>query len=676
MKALIQKELRENVTLAAIGFVVLSALLFQVYRNCNELLRPLAEGGTDVQIAFLQPLTTQQILVSCFGFCATFAALLGWFQSHRERRLDLWSFLAHRPLTRTQLFLGKAVAGLGLYLVVAAVPLAGFILWAALPGHVAAPFEWAMLLPLAALYLAGPVYYFAGMLTGLRQARWYASRGLALGAAGLASIATIGFTEFSQVLLVLVCIGAILATATWGSFQSNGFYHGQPRAGRLALTGAMTLGAVVVSIAAMGLLSTFLPRWGADGGSWSNYLMAKDGTVYKATYTSNRPAKIVDLAGQPLLDPKTGRPFEPEMVSRMFVRDFSIGVNFGERPARQRHFLQLDHFSFFRATPGTLWLYWPRYGRLVAYDARTRRPTGSLGPNGFAADLCGGGARFSYPPGWAPSGRTAKTMNAIYTVDLENRTAKLLFAAPEGQTLGALVEFTPHDDDWKCIVTATRHSVYLLKSDGGVVWVAPYQPSYPDYDQLSVSMLAETNQFALWIRPDYQAEQQAPDKHPAHLAWVDGQRIVKTADLPSLVSPREGSGMREPVQDRILAGLAAPAMLAALPALTDEAWPEKIPWAMLWSSLAVAAFICVPAGWWLARRYSLSVGAQAGWAAFHLVTGVPGLLTFFCVREWPARERCPQCGKQRVVDRENCEHCGAAWAPPERLGIELFEPAR
>jgi RNA polymerase subunit RPABC4/transcription elongation factor Spt4 len=44
------------------------------------------------------------------------------------------------------------------------------------------------------------------------------------------------------------------------------------------------------------------------------------------------------------------------------------------------------------------------------------------------------------------------------------------------------------------------------------------------------------------------------------------------------------------------------------------------------------------------------------------------------VQEWPARESCPNCKKLRVVDRDQCEHCGADFAPPEKNGTEIFEP--
>jgi hypothetical protein len=86
-----------------------------------------------------------------------------------------------------------------------------------------------------------------------------------------------------------------------------------------------------------------------------------------------------------------------------------------------------------------------------------------------------------------------------------------------------------------------------------------------------------------------------------------------------------------------------------------------------------AALLCLPVGWWLGQRYSLSLPARLGWMAFHLGFGIPGLLTFLCVQEWPAREACPKCKKLRVLDREKCEHCGADFAPPEKNGTEVFE---
>src|SRR6185295_20015827 len=86
---------------------------------------------------------------------------------------------------------------------------------------------------------------------------------------------------------------------------------------------------------------------------------------------------------------------------------------------------------------------------------------------------------------------------------------------------------------------------------------------------------------------------------------------------------------------------------------------------MFLASLAVSVLLCAPFGWWLGLRHRLPLSAQLSWGAFHLLTGVPGLLTFLAVHDWPAREKCPKCNQLRVVDREECEHCGAKFAPPQ-----------
>jgi hypothetical protein len=94
---------------------------------------------------------------------------------------------------------------------------------------------------------------------------------------------------------------------------------------------------------------------------------------------------------------------------------------------------------------------------------------------------------------------------------------------------------------------------------------------------------------------------------------------------------------------------------------------------LTWLSLVPAA-ICVAVGWWLGRRCGFSFRARMGWGVFHLLFGLPGLLTFLSMQEWPARERCPGCKRLRPVDREHCEHCGAPFAPPAKTGTEIFEP--
>src|ERR1017187_10704352 len=177
MKTLVFKEFRENVKAAVLGMIIYALVLVVLYRDY-------VASPTNMT----QPLSDSNLVFGTAWFCGIFGAVLGWLQVHNERRPDLWAFLIHRPMTRSGIFLAKVMAGLGLYALVVGLPLLGFIVWARLPGHVAAPFEFAMLRPVAAYALVGLLYYFAGMLGDLRQARWYASRALGVGVAIVVSL--------------------------------------------------------------------------------------------------------------------------------------------------------------------------------------------------------------------------------------------------------------------------------------------------------------------------------------------------------------------------------------------------------------------------------------------------------------------------------------------------------
>ncbi len=227
MKTLIRKELREHFKWGAVGVVRWTALLLFAAQSYSALLRNLDPS----RLEGLQPLNS---LSEAGWLCAILGLLLGWFQTHNETHHELWAFLVHRPITQSKIFFGKIIAGITLYVLAAGLPLLGFIVWVATPGHVAAPFEWSMVLPVASHFLAGLVYYFAGMLTALRKARWYATRGLGIGVALLSSGTVLSVERPWDFLIVFVC-AAILALAVWGAFHSSGHYETQPRPGKLGL---------------------------------------------------------------------------------------------------------------------------------------------------------------------------------------------------------------------------------------------------------------------------------------------------------------------------------------------------------------------------------------------------------------------------------------------------------
>jgi hypothetical protein len=73
------------------------------------------------------------------------------------------------------------------------------------------------------------------------------------------------------------------------------------------------------------------------------------------------------------------------------------------------------------------------------------------------------------------------------------------------------------------------------------------------------------------------------------------------------------------------------------------------------------------------RKYPFSRGEKITWRLLMLLIGPGALLALYALYDWPAKEPCPACGKKRVVNRENCEFCGASFTPPAPTGKEIFE---
>ncbi len=649
MKTLIRKELRENFVVAVVAFVIFAFLMVEVYHSCT--------------LSFSQPLLA---MPGAGIFCGVFGAVLGWLQIHNERHRDLWAFLIHRPVPREKIFFAKVVAGLCLYSLGAAVPFLGLVVMVRIPGHIAAPFEWAMVLPYAAFFLSGIVYYFAGMLTGLRQARWYLSRGLGLGVGIVVSVAIANVPEFWRALVYITVGGAVVTMAAWGSFMGHGYYRGQPASGRRMLVVSLTLGCCLVVFIVMALLGTLFPQ-PTQLVYFSWYHMTRDGSIYIITHPHGKPAEVTDLNGVPLKDAKTGRPINAADLDHpdgdQVLPEYEDQAQYQKR--HQGSYLQSSHyFNLWRGTPDTQW-YWTWDGRLLAYDKASSRFLGSLGPDGFSPGEAGGAHRFS-----RPDSQTLMTDTAVYQVDLEARTAHVLFAATNGDRIGGArnVSFNGYRD---YTIVATRRSIQLVTPDGRQVWQIPYEPAYPTYPSVSVFSLEPTNRFAVWFGPSYQTNRIMNWTLPTRVVFLSaGEGTLSSTNLPTLPRRVEWTGLWS--QELIL--LAQPPVLYFIAPLVYGGAPlNAVHLYMVAAIDIVAAIVCAGIGWVMGRRYHFSVGAQLKWAGFHLLFGVPGLLAFLCVQEWPARETCPNCKKPRLVDREQCEFCGAAFAPPPRTGIEIFE---
>ena len=123
MKTLIRKELRENLKLAVLSLIVFTVLVVWSWCDYTGMIKDVLLGLRSLEGYRLQPVESGLMLVGAAWLCVIFGAVLGWMQIFNERHRDLWAFLVHHPVSRTQIFFGKVIAGLGIYIVTAGLPL-------------------------------------------------------------------------------------------------------------------------------------------------------------------------------------------------------------------------------------------------------------------------------------------------------------------------------------------------------------------------------------------------------------------------------------------------------------------------------------------------------------------------------------------------------------------------
>jgi hypothetical protein len=185
---------------------------------------------------------------------------------------------------------------------------------------------------------------------------------------------------------------------------------------------------------------------------------------------------------------------------------------------------------------------------------------------------------------------------------------------------------------------------------------------------VQVYFLEPAGNFLLWFIPSDKANASADWKLPILATWITaGQSPTRTANLPILGIQRDFDWSQR------MLDVFRPAVLPLPPPLSGRT--GVIDWKGGLVSGAVSVLVFAPLVLWLATRYALPFRALLGWTVFVLLGGFPALLAFLSVQEWPGREACANCRKPRVVDRELCEHCGADFPPPDKIGTEIFAPA-
>jgi hypothetical protein len=698
MRSLIAKEWREHFKWAALPGILILA--------------PMALIGV--------PILMEPVYLAYVSLVAgLFGALLGFLQVFPEAGGDKRSLLLHRPLSPSRIFLGKAIAGVGIYSVALLAPTLCTMGLALTPGHVGAPFEWGMTLPWLADVLTGLVYYFAGMITAQREARWYGSRCLPLAAGLFASAIVWNTAEFSHAIAAISLIGAVVACAAWGAFVAGGSFEQQPRSAKIALGSTLLMGLSALVFAAKLLIGTEFVRpidyFPFEMSRWGQVLIVEkenwwqDGKIWSITDLSGRAPE--ELKGE-------------RLDAFAFRKVIARGATAGLRPKSITYRSVNRFIQEFKnkTTPSSeIWWHVPARGEFVGFDKDTKNVIGRFGPDGFVErdervrapfkgnPLCylfGYKSELRYPLAF-PDG--------AYTVDFRKGVVQRVFAPPPGETVIWASEREDERAGWSHIFSGTEKKLYVFDGNGNPICSAPLPIDMKNYRLMAVGRLDNPRRFWIWYTPHWElplAEQETLLEVQT-VIYDDAGREIPPRET---VTPRPGVVRDFPAGQpavgpnplHVLSGLAsspveASVLIGTIAALKDEArrhdglevtmplqflggaaqlfmpgitfyWRAHP--ALVFGFAGLMLLACVISGlacFMLPRRYALSLTRCFGWAVCGLSFGLTGLLLLLTLRQWPARIACPNCRKLRVVTREQCEHCGAAHALPEADGTEIFE---
>ena len=684
LKAMFWKECRENGLWAVLGSLALSLGL--AYAWFQQTPGPITPSMIWPQEKLILTLTAPLIGLA-----------LGLLQILPELRRDQWAFLVHRPASSTMLFLGKILPGLCLYLAATVLPLLGLTAWLASPTHVPAPFDARFTLAGWAAILSGLPFYGAGLLVALRPARWYGSRVLPLVAALLAPWAASYFSEFWSVALVCLLVSGALLLAAWGSFVSRGQYGGQTRPARFALGLALYPGVVAVGLGTLLLLAwgyNLSVSRGADSQEWwrnDTQVDTQGRFFYSSEHYDGRghTAKtITDGAGH-VVPPALWQ----NLVQKRKLLSFTY-LPQGD-PSRQDYRYSdpsryvADLTSSAEQDRRTYWYYAAAARQIVGYSVTRHGTTlvGCLGPKGFARTSDGAG-RFQSAQA-EPGGFAGLSLlhfpEALYWYDVSAPvpTLRLLQATPGGSgtaLLGSQSLGNPNDGQILIVADHRRLIAYVREGEHAPqparkVFETPVAFAPRAFSDVQVAMMPDRSRFFFWY--------EAPNGGTGHLVSVSGNgRVLGTqpASFPTNVYTARPPHIVEAVPAVLLPPACIPTFLLLAYAAHKLGWngadflgnPPSVPgYLALFSSLG--GLLSALGAWRIGRRCGDGRRGQWAWGLGVFWLGIYGVLMLLALREWPARVPCPHCGRKRVVTREVCEHCGAAFPRPARDGTEIFD---
>jgi hypothetical protein len=661
-KAILWKEFRENLKWAVLGLLLVSLGEFLFLRR---LLGDASYGGgLNWSYVVETPFWVTPLLTPIVGL------MIGIAQVVLENRGDSWGFLTHRPIHRSTLFWGKAAAGVLLYLVAVGLPLLCASAWAAIPGHLPMPMDARMVLPLIADILCGLVYYFAGMLTGMREARWYASRIMGVGVGIACSFAASVVPEFWQA-AVCCALGLLITSASaWGTFVQGGRFESQSSIMRFATGVSICTGLLISGIAVFDVAASFVPEIVPESVV-TRHTITSDATLVQADYDDDRIVEVRDLQGRPIeryRDPEARAGMHRGVVTSQMIFPHVRTPWNGDYRRSEEFFLPLESTDQLLNGENVTWFYIPHLGRFAAYHNRSRKLIGWMGPGGFTAGTEMSKDRFEsrMVGNIQPYLYLITFEDSVYRLDLWRRRIEKIFTADPGESvIGALESNgTP-----RFAAISTTKRVVVQTREGATLVSALRDATSRNFRGVIVyrATLTSEPQTFIWYSNDfgtsgYITQYGSAGTPIAQYTLPSGAKVGTLSwGYVVLASVMQNLAIRTLIWNHSILGITT----------IRHSTGQLLAW---WIIPFLEGVLFAALAFSRGRRHAFSNRRLALWTAVGFVLGPLGYVLMLSLLEWPAFEICPACGRSRLVTRDSCEHCSEPFLSPDFDGTEVFEP--
>lgn len=669
--------------------------------------------------------TYLSILIAAFfgtGIVAGLAVMLG------DLRRGHYAFAVVRPVPRWRLFLSKFLAASTLYGVATTLALAIVTVVATRSRLTRAPFDIAMLVPSLYFQLAGLAWVAGGMLIAARRAWWFGSRiyPLVLPAA-MALAGGVYFDSVVSASALALATAAVLLAVGVAYFNAGG-EHRRLAGWARPLAGLCVLGGVAAVVGGgFGAAGEMLTS--AAGGRppyidlrQEYYLIGDDGRPVRYVRDGGN-RQYFDLAGHEVSTPEwtrtdhddvgaprattqpvasTGALRQNGQLSAVDVRDPKSSFYYRHR---RFSFLSVENYAtaaWNDDRDGWQWHYVTPRRAFEAYDPDGNY-VGCLGPDG-TFDTTGrtlpfpAGTRLLVGNGRVASGVLLFNDTTAYLVSPGSRRVETVFrSTPDEPILDLTLLYTSADGTWQrttAKMPASQWDPWL------VTRVAATTPG-----KLHVRNLDGTQPMTLPL----------PSKEP--MPYVNFTAFIRrgpqTPDVAMMtdVWGRNDGGQLITLRNGVVTRETLPAIDERPWTPSRRLWTESVPMAAM-PPAAISLFVyrvmtapninwpdkfaslsVVPRSWHdffflggaivgliatalLARRYRLGRSATLTWLGLALLLGLHVPFTLVCLRERPAKAKCPACGKPRPLGETTCPHCQAPWPVPGDPATDVIEPAR